>query len=101
MSKSNQSQVVAHDHVTIIWIAIITLIFTMSLPRLVSPPPDARMPLSFEEREAQARLKMHLLMARMRTALRYVMNPDHDLIPKWKVYLKDELVISFFFFFSS
>lgn len=65
----------------------------MSLPRLVSPPPDARMPRSYEDREAQARLKLHLLMARLRTGLRVVMSDQRDWhIPNWKINVKDELV---------
>jgi len=67
----------------------------MSLPYLVSPPPDARMPHSFEDREAIARLKLHLLMARLRTRLRYVMARGPKL-PEWRLYLRDEMVISQF-----
>jgi hypothetical protein len=63
----------------------------MSLPRLVSPPPDARLKTPFEEREAQARLKLHLLMARLRTALRTVMEPGWK-IPLRKDYIRDEMV---------
>jgi len=65
----------------------------MPLPHLVSPPPDARMPNSFEDREAQARLKLHLLMARVRTGFRTLMDPGRPgVIPNWKVNLRDETV---------
>ena len=65
----------------------------MPLPPLVSPPPDARMPNSFEDREAQARLKLHLLMARLRTGFRTVMDlSSPGVIANWKVNLRDETV---------
>jgi len=63
----------------------------MSLPRLVSPPPDARLKTPFEDREAQARLQLHLLMARLRTGLRTVMEPGWR-IPLRKEYIRDEMV---------
>ncbi len=70
----------------------------MPLPRLVSPPPDARMPNSFEDQEAQARLKLHVLMARLRTGLRAVIDGDRvGRIPNWKVNLRDEAVRHFSF----
>ncbi|KAF8955813.1 hypothetical protein BDZ97DRAFT_1926276 [Flammula alnicola] len=63
----------------------------MPLPHLVSPPPDARMPTSYEDREASARLKLHLLMARLRTALRTVMSRDRNWkIPNWRQNTADE-----------
>jgi len=66
----------------------------MSLPRLVSPPPDARMPTSHEDREAIAQLKLHLLMARLRTAFRVGMESDWGKkdLPHWDQYMCDELV---------
>ena len=65
----------------------------MPLPRLVSPPPDDRMPNSFEDRDAQARLKLHLLMARLRTALRTILDRDRPgTHPSWKVNIRDETV---------
>lgn len=61
--------------------------------RLVSPPPDARLPLSFEEREAQARLKFAILMARLRTGLRAVMDANRDWSGiKWHQNVEDEAV---------
>ena len=69
---------------------------TMPLPHLVSPSPDARMPNSFEDREAQARLKLHLLMARLRTGFRTLMDRGPPgVIPNWKVNLRDETVSHF------
>jgi len=71
----------------------------MSQLRLVSPPPDARLPWTFEDREASARLKMHLLMARLRTGLRALMDGDHEgNIPNWVDHLQDELVSKINFF---
>jgi len=65
----------------------------MPLPHLVSPPPDSRMPRSFEDREAYARLKLHVLMARLRTGLRTVMDGgDEHMIPNWKGNIRDETV---------
>lgn len=58
----------------------------MSLPYLIAPSPDARLKTPFEDREAQARLKLHLLMARLRTALRTVMEPV------WKSRVRKELI---------
>lgn len=86
------------EHVTLS--SIICMVFylfltIMSLPHLVSPPPDARLKTPFEDREAQARLKLHLLMARLRTALRTVMQPGWR-IPRWKVHLHDEMVRTLF-----
>ena len=66
----------------------------MSPPRLYSPPPDARLPRSFEDLEAVNRLKMVLLMARLQTALREVLQYNDDVpIPGWHDYLQDEFVI--------
>jgi len=65
----------------------------MPLPHLVSPPPDAHICRSFQDREAQARLKLHVLMARLRTGLRSVMDGDRRFsMPNWKVNLQDETV---------
>ena len=65
----------------------------MPLPHLVSPPPDAHMCRSFEDWEAWARLKLHVLMARLRTGLRSVMDGDRRFsMPNWKVNLQDETV---------
>jgi len=65
----------------------------MPLPHLVSPPPDARMPTSHEDREAIAQLKLHLLMARLRTALRTGMEARRSKdLPHWDQYMWDELV---------
>jgi len=51
------------------------------------------MPRSYEDREAQGRLKLHLLMARLRTGLRAVMSDFRDWrIPNWKINVRDELV---------
>jgi hypothetical protein len=73
----------------------------MSEPRLVAPPPDAVLPVSFEDREAIAKLKMHLLMARLRTGLRSLMDGDREgRIPNWDDHLKDELVSSFNIYFN-
>jgi len=66
----------------------------MSLPHLVSPPPDSRMP-PFEDREAQARLKLHILMARLRTALRTVMDGDAHPISNLGRHIRDEIVCLF------
>jgi hypothetical protein len=69
----------------------------MPLPDLVAPSPDTRMVDSFEDREAQARLKLHLLMARLRTGLRTVMDPGYPAtLPNWKDNLQDEMVRPFF-----
>ena len=66
----------------------------MSPPRLYSPPPDARLPRSFEDLEAVNRLKMVLLMARLRTGLRVILEHDEKPpIPGWRDYLQDEYVI--------
>ena len=68
-------------------------ITTMSQPRLVSPPPDARLIGPFEDREACARLKMHVLMAHLHTGLRTLMDGDREeSIPHWADHLEDELV---------
>ena len=65
----------------------------MPLLCLVTPPPDARLPDKFEDREAQARLKLHLMMARLRATLRAVMASDDTMsIPEWRTLLQDELV---------
>ncbi|KAF8961701.1 hypothetical protein BDZ97DRAFT_1759716 [Flammula alnicola] len=70
---------------------ILSFTTTMPLPHLVSPPPDARMPISYEDREASARLKLHLLMARLRTAIRTVMSRDRNWkILNWKQNIQDE-----------
>jgi len=37
----------------------------MPLPQLVSPPPGAQNPRPFEDQEARARLKLHVLMVRL------------------------------------
>jgi len=66
----------------------------MPLPHLVSPPPDSRM-RPFEDREAEARLKLHILMARLRTALRTVMDGDAHPIPNWRRNIRDETVRMF------
>jgi len=55
------------------------------------------MATSFEDREAQARLKLHVLMARLRTGLRSVMDEESHTIPHWKVHIRDEAVCLFFF----
>ena len=68
----------------------------MDLPRLVSPPPDSHMP-PFEDREAQARLKLHVLMARLRTGLRTVMDGDAHPITNWRGKIRDEMVRLFSF----
>ena len=65
----------------------------MPLPHLVSPPPGAQNPRSFEDQEARARLKLHILMARLRTGLRSVLDKNRPLtIPDWEVNLQDETV---------
>jgi len=46
----------------------------------------------FEDREAQARLKLHVLMARLRTGLRTVMDGDAGIIPNWRGNIRDETV---------
>ena len=67
----------------------------MPLPRLVSPPPDSRM-RPFEDREAEARLKLHILMAQIRTALRTVMDGDAHPIPDWRRNIWGEMVCMFY-----
>jgi len=66
----------------------------MPLPSLVSPPPpDSWMPTPYKDREAQVILKLHLLMAWLRTGLRIVMS-DHQTwnAPDWCQHVQDELV---------
>jgi len=66
----------------------------MSPPRLYSPAPDARLPKSFDDLEAINRLKMVLLMARLRTGLRAILEDDGaPPIPGSQDYLQDEYVI--------
>jgi hypothetical protein len=51
------------------------------------------MPKGFLDRQAIAQLKMHLLMARLRTALRVMMDHEHIWkFDKWSTYVKTELV---------
>ena len=65
----------------------------MLLPPLVSPPLEAQMPTPYEDRQAEAQLKLHLLMAQLRTTLRAVMSGTRPWkIANWKKNVGDELV---------
>lgn len=69
---------------------------SMPLLRPISPILHDRMPKTFEDRQAIAQLKMHLLMARVRTGLRVVMDRGRTWkIPNWPIYMQEELVCIF------
>lgn len=59
---------------------------------LFAPLPTARMPYSHKDREAQARLKLHMLMARLRSAVRAFLISGRNDDRIWGSRLLEEIV---------
>lgn len=66
----------------------------MPIPPILTPLPNAKYRELHDEREAMARLKLHLLMARLRSGLRRMIavEEDREKFVLYLSYIKDEVV---------